>query len=209
MVWPPLGLWYIAAQLEAQGHHTDFIDMSANDTLPNDGEYDQMWISAKSPQIFEIKKIAEHTKDWTKTRTVLGGAAAWVNPETYRSMFDLVVCGEGDHPDTIFDITNPTFNGIYYPALRPNLDWVLPPLRRWALDYHSYMTSQDGNKYRMASLFTTRGCPMSCAFCSSGRLGTIWGNRTRYEPLHIVEHQIKECLDLGFTGIAFSPHTWG
>jgi len=65
------------------------------------------------------------------------------------------------------------------------------------------MTDQKGNTYRMASIFTSRGCPMSCAFCESGRNGVIWGGRTRYEPLHIVEQQIADCLDLGFTGLAY------
>ena len=41
MVYPPLGLWYLAAQLEAQGHHTDFFDLS-EDELPQDGDFDQL-----------------------------------------------------------------------------------------------------------------------------------------------------------------------
>jgi radical SAM superfamily enzyme YgiQ (UPF0313 family) len=73
MTWPPLGLWYIAAQLEAQGHYTEFIDMSDNDWLPYDGQYDQLWISANAPQMFEVRKIATITKKWQKTKTVIGG----------------------------------------------------------------------------------------------------------------------------------------
>ncbi|MHA1942717.1 MAG: B12-binding domain-containing radical SAM protein, partial [Candidatus Hodarchaeales archaeon] len=82
-------------------------------------------------------------------------------------------------------------------------DWVLPPIRRWSLDYHAYMSDMDGNDYRMTTLFTSRGCPYSCSFCESGRHGVIWDALTRYEPLDIVEHQIKECKELGFTGLAY------
>ncbi len=205
MVWPPLGLWYLAAQLEAKGHDTDFFDMSEFDWFPKDGEYDQIWISAKSVQMHEIRKIATITEKWEKTKTVLGGAAAWVDPNKYVDMFNLIVCGEGDHPTTINNIIGMAYrdHGILYPKLSDNLDWVLPPIRRWSDLYKSYMTSQDGNTYRMTSMFTARGCPMSCAFCESGRQGVIWGNKTRYEPLSIIEHQIKEILDLGFTGIAY------
>jgi radical SAM superfamily enzyme YgiQ (UPF0313 family) len=176
LVYPPST---ILTKLEAQGHKTEFFDMSLHKELPEDGKYDQLWISANSPQMYEVRRIAEKTKDWVSTKTVIGGAAPWANPETSLDLgFDLVVIGEGDHPD--------------------DLEWVLPPVRRWSLDYHAYM---DG--HRMASLFTSRGCPMSCAFCESGRHGVIWNSLTRYEPMWCVEAQIKEIYEMGFTGLAY------
>lgn len=208
MVWPPLGLWYLAAQLEAKGHTTEFIDMSLNPEIPNDGEYDQLWISATSPQMFEVRKISEITKNRTKTKTVFGGAGAWADPFKSKELpFDLIVSGESDHPDTIDRIlkyaeeTPPRF--LFTPNISRDLDWVLPPIRRWSKDYYSFMEDKDGNKYRMTSLFTSRGCPMSCSFCESGRHGVIWDAITRYEPLWSVEHQIKESSELGFTGLAY------
>jgi len=212
MVWPPLGLWYLAAQLEAQGHHTEFFDMSLHKELPKDGEYDQLWISATAPQMFEVRKIAETTQNWQHTRTVFGGAAVWANPQAYEDLpFDLKVVGDADHPDTIKEIINAVERireknfppSMFQCQLNKNLDWVLPPIRRWALDYHSYMKDRLGNERRMTSLFTSRGCPMSCAFCESGRNGVIWDAMTRYEPMWSVEQQIKESLDMGFTGLAY------
>jgi len=206
LVWPPLGLWYLGAQLEAQGHKTDFFDLSKDKDIPSDGEYDQLWLSGKSAQMFEIKKIAEKTKDWNKTYTVFGGAAPWADPTGCKDLpFDLIVAGESDYPDTIKEILyRAVFNqGLYFPEISKDLDWVLPPLRRWNLNYHAYMDDKEGNKYRMASLFTSRGCPMSCAFCESGRHGVIWNSLTRYEPLDIVEHQIREVKEMGFTGLAY------
>lgn len=44
---------------------------------------------------------------------------------------------------------------------------------------------------------------MSCAFCESGRHGVIWDSMVRYEPLFIVEWQIKESAELGFQGLAY------
>jgi radical SAM superfamily enzyme YgiQ (UPF0313 family) len=210
LVWPPLGLFYIAAQLEAQGHTTDFFDLSFKE-LPKDGEFDQLWLSANSPQMYEVRKIAEQTKNWKHTKTVFGGTAPWANPRTSLELpFDLVVIGEGDHPDTIKEILRRSEDTLFdwKPQIRivpiaKDLEWVLPPIRRWSQDYHAYMHDQDGKEYRMASLFTSRGCPMSCAFCESGRHGVIWNSLTRYEPLWCVEEQIKECKDLGFTGLAY------
>lgn len=205
-VWPPLGLFYLAAQLEAQGYQTEFFDMGLGDKLPNDGEYDQMWISGTSPQMHSIRKIGEHTKNFKHTKTVFGGAAAWANPQSALELpFDLIVSGEADHPETVAQIlhrVNEPYK-LYSPPMHKDLDWVLPPIRRWNLRYHSYMTDSTGKSYRMASIFTARGCPMSCAFCESGRHGVIWGSMTRYEPVDKVEAQIKDIVDMGFTGLAY------
>jgi radical SAM superfamily enzyme YgiQ (UPF0313 family) len=207
LVWPPLGLWYLGAQLEAQGHQTAFYDLSLEKDIPKDGEFDQLWLSGKSAQMHEIRKIANRTKEWTKTKTVFGGAAPWADPEGCKDLpFDLVVAGESDHPDTIkviLEKAQDVTNNVYFTQISKTLDWVLPPLRRWNLNYHAYMNDKQGNQYRMASLFTSRGCPMSCAFCESGRHGVIWNSLTRYEPLDVVEHQIKEVKDMGFTGLAY------
>lgn len=203
-VWPPLGLFYLSSQLEAQGHQTDFFDLNF-DELPQDGEYDQMWVSTTAPQIAEAKRIAEVTKGW-KTRRVLGGAGAWANPETHKDIpYDLIVAGEADHPYNIRRILESAqFGGGFLPlVMQKDLEWVRPPNRRWTTRYHSYMTDKSGNSYRMTSMFTVRGCPMSCAFCESGREGIIWDSMVRYEPMDTVEYQIREIKDLGFTGIGY------
>ena len=204
MVWPPLGLFYLASQLEARGHRTDFYDMSFRELDFGDGDFDQVWISAKAPQMYEVRKIAETTKNWTKTKTVFGGAAVWANPYKYKNLsFDMLVAGESDHPDTISYIIENT-EKLYFAPISKTLDWVLPPIRRWTTNYHAYMTDRNtGKEYRMASMFTSRGCGKACAFCESGRNGVIWDRLVRFEPIHVVEAQIKEIADLGFTGIGF------
>jgi len=205
MVWPPLGLLYLSSQLKAQGHTTEFYDLNFTE-LPKDGEYDQVWLSATSPQMQEIKRVADITKNW-KTKTVLGGAGPWANPDSCKNLgFDLIVGGESDHPESIRKIIDTVKNGSESYILLPisrTLDWVLPPDRKWTQDYYSYMTDAIGNKYRMSSLFTSRGCPMECAFCESGRHGIIWDRLTRYESIDIVEHQIKEIKSQGFNGLAY------
>lgn len=207
LVWPPLGLLYLSAQLEAQGHHTEFVDLNFQE-LPKDGDFDQLWLSATSPQMKETKRVAEEVSHWTKTKSVLGGAGAWANPATHKVLpFDLIVSGESDHPDSVARIVElteqqPKDNYLLLPISK-TLEWVRPPNRRWSLNYHSYMHDALGNKYRMSSLFTSRGCPMECAFCESGRHGIIWDRLTRYESLDIVEAQIREIKEQGFTGLAY------
>jgi radical SAM superfamily enzyme YgiQ (UPF0313 family) len=213
MVWPPLGLWYLATRLEALGHSCDFFDLSFAPSIPPDGAYDQMWLSATSPQMFEVRRIAAQTAAWTKTRTILGGAAPWANPTACLAVgaegraFDLVVSGESDHPETVERIVElaerPPDSRHFVTPTRRDLDWVAPPVRRWNLDYHSYMKDRFGRSYRMASIFTARGCPMECAFCESGRHGVIWDGMVRYEPLEQVEEQIADIARMGFTGLAY------
>src|SRR3989304_1084689 len=130
MVYPPLGLWYLAAQLEAQGHHCDFFDLSV-DELPGDGDYDQLWMSATSPQMHEVRRLGNILRYYRKTETIFGGAAPWANPEACKDLgFDLVVAGEAAHPDTVKYVTSHR-TGLYCPQISPgDLDWVLPPVRR-------------------------------------------------------------------------------
>jgi hypothetical protein len=43
----------------------------------------------------------------------------------------------------------------------------------------------------------------NCAFCESGRNGVIWDRFVRYEPLELVEAQLREIAELGYTGAMF------
>jgi radical SAM superfamily enzyme YgiQ (UPF0313 family) len=205
MVMAPLGLWYLAAQLEALGHETDFRALDV-DPEPEDGEFDQVWLSATSPQMYEVRRLAYEWQRWWKTRTVFGGAAPWARPESGRGLgFDLVVAGEADHPNTVASLVEMAANGaytLYRPPITPGvLDWALPPVRRWDERYHFTLTGRDGTQHRTTTAFTSRGCPMACAFCESGRNGVIWDRAVRYEPVALVEAQLREIAERGHTGL--------
>lgn len=212
MVMPPLGLWYLAAQLEAQGHTTDFRALDV-DPLPADGEFDQLWLSATSSQMHAVRQIAATTRAWHRTATVLGGAAVWARPQSGVGLgFHVNVAGEADHPDTVAEIVARAASAnrarlrdhLYQPAITPGpLTWVRPPVRRWDDRYHFELTDRSGRKHRTTTLFTSRGCPMACAFCESGRNGVIWDRTVRYEPVATVAAQIREIVERGHTGLMF------
>lgn len=202
LVMQPLGLFYIAARLESLGHTTEFFDLNEDDFPPD--EYDQIWISATSPQMAEIRRISLKTAHY-KAKRILGGASVWANPESCKGLgYDLIVGGEADSPENIQKILDDTseFGYLFLPVSK-TLDWVLPPVRRWSRKYHSFLTDLDGNERPCTTMFTSRGCPLERAFCESGRHGIIWDRLTRYEPLSIVEQQIKECYDLGYRALAY------
>lgn len=200
LVMLPLGLMYLAARLESLGHKVDFFDLNV-DNFPPD-IYDEIWVSATSPQIAEAKKIGRKLLSYN-AKSVLGGAGAWASPKSFESIgYNVVVGGEADSPDGIRKVMDAN-NGYVSIPVSKTLDWVLPPVRRWANKYHSYLDRLDGTKERCTTMFVSRGCPFICSFCESGRLGVIWDAMVRYEPLDVVEHQIKECKELGFNALAY------
>jgi len=202
-VYPPLGLWYLASQLEAKGHKTEFFDLS-EDKLPNDGDFDQLWVSATSPQMQEVRKIGEIVRNWDKTKTILGGACAWVNPTKCSYLgYKTTVSGEADFPEAIDILTSPNPPSYYEPVPPKNLSHVLPPVRRWANRYIAYLEDRNGNKHRTSTIFSARGCCERCVYCESSRLGVIWGNNVRFEPLELVIKQLDDIKDGGFTGVMF------
>lgn len=201
----PLGLWYLAARLESLGHSVDYFDLNMDDLPPD--TYDQIWVSATSPQMAEIKRIAIDTLDY-KAKRILGGASVWASPDSCKDLgYDLIVGGEADSPEGIRKVLDavespPPNRHVSIPVSK-TLDWVLPPVRRWAGKYSSYLTDLDGIKQPCTTMFVSRGCPFICSFCESGRLGIIWDAMVRYEPLEIVEQQIRECKELGYNALAY------
>lgn len=199
MVMQPLGLFYLAARLESLGHTTEFFDLNV-DEFPED-VYDEIWVSATSPQMSEVKKIGHRLLPYN-ARTVLGGASVWANPSSCENLgYNAIVGGEADSLDGIQLALRGTGH-ISVPVSR-TLDWVLPPVRRWSHKYNSYLRNLEHKEVPCTTMFTSRGCPLECAFCESGRHGVIWDRLTRYEPLDVVEYQIKEAKELGYGALAY------
>src|SRR3990167_6182579 len=179
------------------------------------GSMTKCGLAATSPQMHEVRKLAEVARDWASSITVLGGAAPWVNPSKCVGLFDLIVSGESDHPNTVRDIVARAqflqprrLRGLpdawLAPRITPGpLDWALPPIRRWDYKYNAYLEDHSGTKHKTTTLFTSRGCPMACAFCESGRNGVIWDRFVRYEPLSLVAEQFREIAGRGHTGLMF------
>jgi anaerobic magnesium-protoporphyrin IX monomethyl ester cyclase len=199
MVMQPLGLFYLAARLESLGHHCDFYDLNV-DEFPED-VYDEIWVSSTSPQMAEVRRIGRKLLSY-EARSVLGGASVWANPSSCENLgYNAIVGGEADSPDGIQLALSGT--GHIPVSVSKTLDWVLPPVRRWSHKYNSYLSNIDGTKVPCTTMFTSRGCPLECAFCESGRHGVIWDRLTRYESLDVVEYQIKEAKSLGYNALAY------
>lgn len=207
-IYPPLGLAYIAALLEKNNYQCKIIDanilqMPNNDVLKliEEENPDVVCISINISTVKAGISLAKDVKTKFNKRVIMGGVQASSVPErTLRqSLCDAVVIGESE--ETVLDLVknncNPDgINGLAYlkdgtlvytekRELIKNLDdlpWpsyhLLPPLK---------MYKSRSRKSPVAPIFTSRGCPYQCIFCSSSSKKSIFGPtfRTR-SPENVV-----------------------
>lgn len=168
MVYPPLGLWYVWAELERMGLQVAYRDLSA-DRLPYD--YDAYFISGTSPQAPEIRKtIAELRENAPGARILLGGSHAMTHGQEQlrRLGAHVVVQCEGDLPGVCAEALRVPVGSetvfIKHP-LTPKLEHIGRPVRKAAWRYKATLHDWDGQAHPTTTMFTSRGCPARCAFC--------------------------------------------
>jgi radical SAM superfamily enzyme YgiQ (UPF0313 family) len=215
---PPLGLGYLAAQIrkghEVRIH--DCIKENTSTEGVNDvvRAYDPDVIGMQcytfdTPKVYETLKIIKET--FPEKTTVVGGAHISSIPreafEEFQPFADYGFNGE-------CEISFPKFlkalqgnrdfsdiDGLIWkdksgevrmnaPALVENLDslgfpaWdLIPP--------ETYPESQHGafyEKFPIAPIITTRGCPYQCTFCSAPRLS---GRKLRHHSVSYIQEHIK------------------
>lgn len=199
MVMPPLGLWYIWNLLEKMGHTVAYRDMAVND-LPLD-DYDAYLVTGTSPQVSEIKKIGETLRNRGK-HAILGGshASTHTGEESLSFGYDVVVKGEVDSVEVLQKVLKAPNQTVIEAPRTPDLEHIGTPCRKAAWRYHAAVEDENGVKHPCTTMFTSRGCPMNCAFCESS---AIWGRKVRWVPVETVKREIEEIVDLGFNAIRF------
>lgn len=191
MVYPPLGLWYVRAALEAAGHSTDYFDLDV-DELPTSG-YDQYWVSGTTPQASELKRVGrELTENFCPA--VLGGVHTWKHAEEMLDYYSWVVRGEVFTVDSVNKVLEARPNRVLDLGRQKTLDELPLPDRRAAMRYRSYLEGR-----RSTTAITSLGCPFHCAFCESHDL---WG-AVRYVPLEKVIADINVIAEQGFEAVQF------
>jgi len=189
---PPIGLGYIAAYLEKNGHRTNIVDLyhfAGNDTISNPGvnqeeSFYQLSINLDSEiQSFQPDFIGiyihtmafynacalgkELKGKYPNIILMCGGPHPTVLPKSIPSYFDYVVIGEGEYV-TLEIVEGKVKKRIVQGIRVKNLDELPWP------NYDFFINKPYNWKLKLfgddilepvISLNTTRGCPFPCRFC--------------------------------------------
>jgi len=137
------------------------------------------------PLLFELGRIPYKAADRSSSAplTLAGGVCAFLNPEPFAELFDLVAVGEAEAilPELLPQLLASadrcsenlhhlsTLPGIYVPSL----PLVAPVQRQWladldSADCRSFISTADTEFGDMALTEVSRGCAHGCRFCAAG-----------------------------------------
>jgi anaerobic magnesium-protoporphyrin IX monomethyl ester cyclase len=213
---PPLGILYIAAVLEKEGHKVQVFDIYEYEEIHTLKEIlkfqpDLIGLSVNTPHINNAKRIAFLLKEnLPKTTLVCGGVHVTALP--YDSLNELnadyAVVGEGEY--TMRDLCNLLESGssineipglifkqgeniVKNPCrkLIENLDEIPFPSRH-LLNFEWYLSPPGPIRgiwlKRATQIITSRGCPYRCIYCGSN---LIFGRKVRRRSVGNVISEIK------------------
>ena len=226
VVAPSLGIAYMAAVLEENSFDVSVIDASAMDmtweTLEEEIEENSpeiVAITALTPTIEQALKTAQLVKKvCPDTLVVMGGYHPTFNHQELleNDFVDIVTIGEGEYTmlelaKTIRDdgdlaeVKGIAFDDLVTPPrpLITDLDSLpFPALHLLPMDHYRLLNM----KTNVATMITSRGCPMQCSFCASAALhGPKMRLRSPEKIVDEMEYLIKE---YGVETIAFMDDTF-
>jgi len=215
---PPMGLLYIAATLELEGHTVVVRDLAADGMELSDSDFrnaDVVGISSDTTRIERAMRLARRAAGYHRP-VIMGGPHPQFMPEEVLATgwVSAIVRGEGE---TIFPELLRTLEckgdkslvkGIIYKNGHQTVSTEdsepvdvesLPFPARHLVDLHRYRASMAGRP--ITSVFTSRGCPSACHFCSSS---SFFGRGWRYRSAESVLLELDEVYNrYGFRAVAF------
>ncbi len=216
---PPLGLLYLGAVLEHDGHKVEVLDYYAEDISREQLENSLMSSDAVGMTVYtdDYKPAADISRMIKEINPeiplIIGGPHCTFLQKRSLSDIpdaDISVMGEGEH--VILDLVRflqgrkklSDIHGIYYRdndsiisgkplQVIDNLD-ALPFPARHLVDKYDYGDLPFGYKLkkRVTALITSKGCPFHCRFCARyGNFINDWGFRKRS-----AENVVKEIQEI-------------
>jgi len=225
----PLGLGYLAAVLERQGHRVEILDLMVE--RKSDAEVrkdislmDMVGVTSTTPAVYNAYKICKVARQ-EGVPVVMGGPHPSALPFESLDECDLVVCGEGE--ETIVEVCKAVETGSSLKGIRGivyrddgtvvdarprdfirDLDSL--PFPAWHLfpDIGRYTIQHPLLDSKVASgvILTSRGCPHNCVFCYKSIFGSAYRYRSPANVLRewrmlIEKYKVKEMgiVDDSFT----------
>jgi radical SAM superfamily enzyme YgiQ (UPF0313 family) len=227
---PPLGLMYIAAQIEKESRHeVEIIDAQVDELTYEQLKAeiqkrnpDVVGITAMSFTIIDVMKVVKIVKEINKNiKIILGGPHATIFPEEtlHTKGVDFAILGEGDlviNPllDNINDLDElEKIKGLVFQKngkiintgqsdFIKDLDTIPFPARHLT-PYKKYFWAL--SPYRpITTMFTSRGCPYKCLFCDRPQLGKNF----RAASAKRVVDEMEKCKEMGIQEIFIYDDTF-
>lgn len=196
--YPPSGLLYLSAAIENLGHSVSIVDLAGNPgwrDVVGELEADLFGITCVTPNVSTVKEITALLPPGRPV--ILGGAHPTFLPkETLQEVgCDAVVRGEGERviEAVLNDVEKGHLKQIYEGGTVPIE--AIPKPSRHLVNLHSYRPGGE----RTTPIYTSRGCPFACSFCSM-----ISGRTYRTFPLERVLSEIEDIVQRGFNHILLS-----
>jgi len=223
LVFPPLGLLYVAAAAEKAGFRVRLEDFSVSRQRPSSfdfRDYDVVGITSDARRFPAALEIAKKAKQQGCTVVMGGPHPTFVDEDVLADGHaDFIVRGEGeitfpellgtircgDDPCQVKGISCRVRGKVMRTAPRELVEDLdsLPFPARHLVDINAYKRFgvKYGGKRSVAALSTSRGCPNECDFCISSRMsGRRWRARTPESVVSEIEHVYR---DYGYGAVAF------
>lgn len=207
--YPPLGLLYLAAVSEREGHVVKIVDLPVEPFTDGDlaniiNEFcpDIVGFSVTTPLSTRAHEIASLIKSISNPKIVFGGphSTALFSEELKDKSVDFVVIGEGEV--TFAELLSSNFknldkiDGLAYKhngriiknpprQLINDLDSIPFPAYH-LIDFKKYFFL-DARSFPLTDIFTTRGCPFNCVYCNKN----IFGHNYRVRSVKNVVDEIE------------------
>ena len=191
---PPI-LEYLGALTlrEIPDAELELIDGNVNEPLAENIDADLVGISAMTATVTWAYQFADQLRALGK-RVVLGGIHPTALPQEAAQHADSVVVGEAESVwgTVLSDARKNTLKPIYYADRLPLDNLPLP------------LAGRLKGPYRFRAVFTMRGCPYRCSFCT---VRNFFGDTIRYRPIQDVVNEVESCAGkIYFNG---DDNIWG
>jgi radical SAM superfamily enzyme YgiQ (UPF0313 family) len=155
------------------------IDANVVEPASQDIDADIVGISAMTATVTWAYEFSDALRKLGK-RVVLGGIHPTALPEEAKEHADAVVVGEAESVwgEVLRDASKGKIKPIYYGERLPLNEMPLP------------LVDELKGPYKFRAIFTARGCPYKCSFCSVRK---FFGDTIRYRPIENVVEEIEKC----------------
>lgn len=222
---PPLGLLYIAGNLQKYGHEVEIVDANANEYsneitagLVYDIKPEVVGVTCITPNFRVVKELVRILKHKLNVPIVIGGIHPTVLPESCLNtgLFDYIVIGEGEI--SFVELVNNLDDRLAIEALdgigfkhnsqivinKPRIieDINVLPHKAWNLiDIKRYCPSP-GSYFRRPAISTmfSRGCLYNCIYCCSQ---AIFKRFIRFHSIEIIASELEMFRLQGIRDINF------